>query len=87
MLVSGAIPASSMSIRGKNTLSTSITVVSPGRTVKRNAPAVLRLSSRAWITMVPTPGCGRSSQKARNSGNSSGCGVPVPIARPRADRP
>ena len=34
-----------------------------------------------------SPGCGSWIQKAVKIGNSSGSGPPVPIARPRAERP
>ena len=59
----------------------------PGVMVKVKAPVTLWLSSSAWMTIEVCPGCGRSSQKALKRANSSPFGLPVPIAKPRAESP
>jgi hypothetical protein len=46
-------------------------VMSPGRNVMRTAPVVDSESSTPWTVMVLLPTAGRSSQKARKTGNSS----------------
>ena len=71
MEVSGAMPTTRMSVRGNRVNSTSMTVSTPGVTVKRYAPVVESLSSSASITMDAARGVGRSIQKCVKAGNSS----------------
>ena len=81
------MPAEAISRRGNRTASIRIAVTGPGSMRKSKAPATDSLSSSACRRSAPSPARGSCTQKLLKIGNSSGSGVAVPMARPRADRP
>ena len=81
------MPIAPISRRGMRTERTCITVSVPGTSEKSKAPATESLSSSVESRSARSPAWGSWTQKAVKIGNSSASGPPLPMERPRAERP